>query len=194
VVVVEPVTPLGELLVHEVRQALGAPASSCTLADLERNPGLLSGALALTLPYHQEALARLAPEAAVEVVTLQMSDEDRKVIQALPEGAIVLVVSHCPTVLPFASVLLRTIRGEDALETRPFERGSGGSSPRRPGLRRVGRAGAPRPPQEAAEFRLITPRPWIAGRAHRGCASCRQAEALNGAGSRGAILLASTSA
>jgi DNA-binding transcriptional regulator YhcF (GntR family) len=115
VVVVEPVAALGELLVHEIRQALEAPATSCTLADLERNPGLLSGALALTLPYHQEALARLMPEAAVEVVTLQMSDEDRKAIQALPEGAIVLVVSHCPTVLPFASVLLRTIRGEDAL-------------------------------------------------------------------------------
>jgi GntR family transcriptional regulator len=115
VVVVEPETPLGELLVHELRQALGAPASSCTLADLERNPGLLSGALALTLPYYQEALARLAPEAAVEVLTLQMSDGDREVIQALPHGAIVLVVSHCPTVLPFATVLLRTIRGEDAL-------------------------------------------------------------------------------
>lgn len=115
VVVVEPVTELGELLVHEIRQALGVQATSCTLVDLERNPGLLSGALALTLPYHQEAFSRLVPEAAVEVVTLQMSDEDRRVIQGLPVGAIVLAVSHCPTVLPFASVLLRSIRGEDAL-------------------------------------------------------------------------------
>lgn len=119
VVVVEPVVALGELLVHEIRQALGARATSCTLDELERTPALLSGALALTLPYHQEVLARLMPEAAFEVLTLQMSDEDRKVIRALPQGAIVLVVSHCPTVLPFASVLLRTIRGEDSLvETR----------------------------------------------------------------------------
>ena len=115
VVVVEPETPLGDLLVHEIRQATGAAVSSCTFEDLERNPALLSGALALILPYHQEVLARLAPEAAVEVITLQMTDEDRRVIQALPAGAIVLVVSHCPTVLPFATVLLRTIRGEDAL-------------------------------------------------------------------------------
>ena len=119
VVVVDPEPPIGELLVHEIRQALHAPATSCTLEELERNPALLSGALALTLPYHQEAFARLMPEAAVEVVTLQTSDADRKAIQTLPEGAIVLVVSHCPTVLPFASVLLRTIRGEDSLvETR----------------------------------------------------------------------------
>lgn len=115
VVVVEPEQPLGELLVHELRQALGAPASSCTLAELERNPGLLSGALALTLPYHQEACTRLAPEAALEVITLEMSEADRRAILALSQGTIVLVVSHCPTVLPFASVLLHTIRGEDLL-------------------------------------------------------------------------------
>src|SRR6185295_13139406 len=101
IVVVDPEPPIGELLVHEIRQALRAPASSCTLAELERNPALLSGALSLTLPYHQEAFARLAPEAAVEVLTLQASEADRKAIRALPAGAIVLVVSHCPTVLPF---------------------------------------------------------------------------------------------
>jgi DNA-binding transcriptional regulator YhcF (GntR family) len=163
VVVVEPVPELGELLVHELRQALGVQATSCTLAELERNPGQLSGALALTLPYHQEAFAQLMPEAAVEVVTLQMSDEDRRVIQGLPEGAIVLAVSHCPTVLPFASVLLRSIRGEDALvEARLL------SQPREwrrlaaaadlvfadalsvDALRRVR-------PRKVREFRLITP-------------------------------------
>ena len=115
VVVVDPEPPIGELLVHEVRRAIGAPATSCTLEELEESPGLLSGALALTLPYHQEALARLVPEAAVEVLTLQMAEDDRRAIQALPQGAIVLVVSRCPTVLPFATVLLRTIRGEESL-------------------------------------------------------------------------------
>jgi GntR family transcriptional regulator len=163
VVVVEPEQPLGELLVHEIRQAVGAAASSCTLTELERSPSLLSGALALTLPYHQAALARLMPEAAVEVITLEMSEADRAAIRALPQGAIVLIVSHCPTVLPFASVLLRTIRGEDLLvETRLL------SAPRE--WRRllpaadlvftdalasqaVGRAG----PRKQREFRLVSP-------------------------------------
>jgi DNA-binding transcriptional regulator YhcF (GntR family) len=115
VVVVDPEPPIGALLVHEIRQSMGARATSCTLAELEHDPSLLSGALALTLPYHQEAFTRLMPEAAVEVLTLTMSEADRQAIQGLPANAIVLVVSHCPTVLPFASVLLRTLRGEDAL-------------------------------------------------------------------------------
>ena len=163
VVVVDPEPPIGELLVHEIRQAIGAPASSCTLRELEGNPGLLSGALALTLPYHQEAFARLMPEAAVEVITLQMSEDDRRFILALPQGAIVLVVSHCPTVLPFASVLLRTIRGQDALvEARLLSR------PREwrrlvpaadlvyadaLSVEAVGRAR----PKKLREFRLVTP-------------------------------------
>jgi DNA-binding transcriptional regulator YhcF (GntR family) len=163
VVVVEPVTELGELLVHEIRQALGVQATSCTLAELERNPGLLSGALALILPYHREAFSRLMPEAAVEVVTLQMSDEDRLVIQKLPLGAIVLAVSHCPTVLPFASVLLRSIRGEDALvearllsQTREWRRLAAAAdlifadALSVEALRRVR-------PRKLREFRLITP-------------------------------------
>ncbi|HEY7516394.1 MAG TPA: hypothetical protein VIC87_18020, partial [Vicinamibacteria bacterium] len=34
-------------------------------------------------------------------------------IEELAEGATILVVSHSPTVLPFASVLLRALRGDD---------------------------------------------------------------------------------
>jgi DNA-binding transcriptional regulator YhcF (GntR family) len=163
VVVVEPETPLADLLVHEIRQAVAAPVTSCSFEDLERNRGLLSGALAFALPYHQQALARLVPEAALEVITLQLSDDDRKVIQALPQGAIVLVVSHCPTVLPFATVLLRTIRGEETLvearllsEAREWRRLAGAADLVFADALSVEAVQRVRP-RKVREFRLIAP-------------------------------------
>jgi len=114
-VVVDPSREMGELLVHEVRHALRVPAASATPAEVGRDPGLLSGALALVLPYHVESLRQLAPGAALEEVTLGVAAADREAIMALPAGSIVLVVSHSPTVLPFASVFLRSLRGDELL-------------------------------------------------------------------------------
>jgi GntR family transcriptional regulator len=121
IVVVDPAREMGELLVHEVQTAVGVPVSSCTPGDLAREPGLLSGALGLMLPYHVETVRRLAPGAAVEVLTLEVDEEDRLAILALPVGSIVLIVSRSPTVLPFASVLMRSLRGDEILvEPRLF--------------------------------------------------------------------------
>jgi len=58
-------------------------------------------------------VSQMAPGAALEVVHLEVSAPDRDAINALPAGSIVLVVSHASTVLPFASVFLRSLRGED---------------------------------------------------------------------------------
>jgi GntR family transcriptional regulator len=121
IVVVDPTREMGELLVHEVEKSVGVPASSCTPGDVAREPGLLSGALALMLPYHVETVRRLAPGAALEVLTLEVADDDRQAIAALPVGSIVLIVSRSPTVLPFASVLMRSLRGDEILvEPRLF--------------------------------------------------------------------------
>jgi GntR family transcriptional regulator len=121
VVVVDPAREMGELLVHEIERSVGVPASSCTPGDVAREPGLLSGALALMLPYHVETVRRLAPGAAVEVLTLEVAEEDRRAVSALPVGSIVLVVSRSPTVLPFASVFMRSLRGDEILvEPRLF--------------------------------------------------------------------------
>jgi hypothetical protein len=106
---------MGELLVHEVQTHIGVPATFCTPGDVARDPGLLSGALALMLPYHVETVRRLAPAAAVEVLTLEVAEDDRRAIAALPVGSIVLIVSRSPTVLPFASVFMRSLRGDEIL-------------------------------------------------------------------------------
>jgi len=119
VVVVDPSPEMAELVAHEVRSVLPIPVAGCGLLDLAREPGLLSGALALTLPYHAAAVARHVPGAAVEVIHLEFPVKDREAVLRLPAGSTILVVSHSPTVLPFASVLLRTLRGDEVLvETR----------------------------------------------------------------------------
>jgi DNA-binding transcriptional regulator YhcF (GntR family) len=113
VVVIDPSREMAEIMMHEVREALGISASGVTFEDLARDPGLLSGALAVVLPYHEATVLQMAPGAALEVVHLEVSAPDRDAINALPAGSIVLVVSHASTVLPFASIFLRSLRGED---------------------------------------------------------------------------------
>jgi DNA-binding transcriptional regulator YhcF (GntR family) len=121
VVVVDPTPEMGELLVHEVRQSLGVAASACTLTQLARDPQIVSGALTLCLPYYAESVSRVAPSASIEVVTLQVADADRQLVMELPQGGIVLFVSHAPPVLPFVSVLLHSLRGDEILgEAKPL--------------------------------------------------------------------------
>jgi DNA-binding transcriptional regulator YhcF (GntR family) len=115
VVAVDPSRAMGELLAREIGDALGIATGACSLEDLARRPGALSGALAVALPYHVAEVRRLVPAATVESVNLEVSADDRTALLALPAGSIVLVVSHSPTVLPFASVLARSLRGDDVL-------------------------------------------------------------------------------
>src|SRR6185436_8495738 len=51
----------------------------------------------------------------VEVVNLEIQPADRAAILDLPAGAMALVVTHSPTVVPFASILLRSLRGDEVL-------------------------------------------------------------------------------
>ncbi len=106
---------MGELLARELHDALGIPASFCSVAELEAQPDRLTGALGITLPYHLQRVRKLVPGAAVEGVYLEVAPADRQAILDMPAGAVILVVSHSPTVLPFASVLVRSLRGDEVL-------------------------------------------------------------------------------
>jgi GntR family transcriptional regulator len=113
VVVVDPIAEVGELITAELRSAMPVPVSTCAPDDVAREPGRLAGALAVCLPYHVEELKRLVPGVALEPLALQLPDEDRQALLALPVGSIVLAVSHSPTVLPFASVFFKSLRGDE---------------------------------------------------------------------------------
>lgn len=119
IVVIDPSRRMAELLVHELEQGLGIKAECATPEEVAAQPSVLSGALALVLPYHVESIRRLVPSAAIEQVTIEAPEAERKAVLALPPGSIVLVVSHSPTVLPFASVFLRSLRGDEiVVETK----------------------------------------------------------------------------
>ena len=123
-VVVDPSPEMGELVAREVRDVLAVPVSSCSVKEAEKEPALLSGALVLTLPYHAGTVLKLAPRSAVQVLHLEFSRKDQEAVHALPAGSTVLVVSHSPTILPFAAVLLRTLRGDEVLaEVKLLARG-----------------------------------------------------------------------
>jgi GntR family transcriptional regulator len=116
VVVIDPAREMAELVAAELRRSLPVEdVAHASLDDLARDPALLAGALALCLPYHVDAVTRLAPDAAVEVLNLEVHPEDREAVLRLAPGSVVLVVTHSPTVIPFASVFLRSLRGDETL-------------------------------------------------------------------------------
>jgi len=116
VVVVDPSREMAELLAHELRLSIPVGhVAHCSLEDLGRDPSLLAGALVLCLPYHVASITELCPDAAVEVVNLEIQPADRAAILELPAGAVALVVTHSPTVVPFASTLIRSLRGDEVL-------------------------------------------------------------------------------
>ena len=57
----------------------------------------------------------LAPGAALKTAKLQVPEECKRAVRALPAGAIVLLGSHAPTALSLVSVLQRSLRGDAVL-------------------------------------------------------------------------------
>jgi DNA-binding transcriptional regulator YhcF (GntR family) len=119
VLVIDPRKETIDIVVHEVREALGVSVSGCTLDELEAQPALLSGALGLVFPYHADKVARFVPGAAQEVIHVRFTREDRETVLGLPAGATVLLVSRSPLVLSFAEAVIGGLRGDELLvETR----------------------------------------------------------------------------
>lgn len=115
VIVTDPSLGMAELMAHELAGVLSVPIEARDLEELERTPEVLEGTLGVALPFHIERLRRMRSSAAVESVTLEIPAAARQLIVRLPVGAIVLVVSHAPTLLPFASKIVSSLRGDEVL-------------------------------------------------------------------------------
>jgi GntR family transcriptional regulator len=115
VVIVDPRRETLELVAHEIRSALGVPASGCTLEELEKEPALASGALLVALPYHVSKVVRAAPGAPVETIRVEGSNDDLKALAALPSGGTVLLVSGSPILLKIATAIIGGLRGDELL-------------------------------------------------------------------------------
>ncbi len=122
VLVVDRHRAMAELVAHELRAGLGLEVDCCSIAEAAADPRRLMGAVAVTLAWHVAEVQRLAPTAPVEIVTLEMAGDQRAALLSLPAGSIVLVVSHSPTVLPYAAQLISSLRGDELLvETHRLE-------------------------------------------------------------------------
>jgi DNA-binding transcriptional regulator YhcF (GntR family) len=118
-VIVDPREETLDILVREVKGAIGVPVSGCTLDALAREPGLASGALVLAFPYHAAKAARITAGTPIETIHVRPSPENEALVRGLPEGAVVLVVSLSPIVLKLAGGFVSGLRGDQILvETR----------------------------------------------------------------------------
>jgi DNA-binding transcriptional regulator YhcF (GntR family) len=115
VVVVDPRRETLELVAHEIRTAIGVPAAGCTLEELEREPGLASGALLVALPYHAARVARAVPGTPVETIRVEASEEAEKAVLALPGGGTVVLVSSSPILRQIAQGRISGLRGDELL-------------------------------------------------------------------------------
>lgn len=133
IMAVDPSAELAELLVHEIRHRVGVQVEASSIETLAAEPGRAAGALLVCVPYHVERIRTLVRGALVEPATLEVGSAAHQAIGGLCPGAIVLVVSHAATVLPFAEVLMKSLRGvEIHVETRRLAD--------RPGWRRMAAA------------------------------------------------------
>ena len=115
VVIVDPRRETLELVAHEIRSAIGVPASGCTLEELESEPGLASGALFVALPYHASKVVRAAPGAPVETIRVEGSEDDQQAVLSVPAGGTVLLVSGSPILLKIAQGIIGGLRGDELL-------------------------------------------------------------------------------
>ena len=113
IIVVDPALDLAEILAAELRTFSNATVQAVEPDNIAKDGDLLSGSLVLCLPYHIEAVRRQVPSAAIEEINLEIPSEVQHQVSELEAGSIVLLVSAAPTVLRFASVLLRSMRGDE---------------------------------------------------------------------------------
>jgi GntR family transcriptional regulator len=113
--VVDPVAEAAALIARELGDMLGMAVSVVDPESLAKDSHALDGALGLALPYHVERLKKAHPEATFEVLHLEVREDDREAVRRLPAGSIVLVVSCTKLLLPFASVLIHSLRGDEVL-------------------------------------------------------------------------------
>jgi DNA-binding transcriptional regulator YhcF (GntR family) len=109
IAVIDPFIETAELLRGEIQLAMDVPVVAYTLSDVVADTSLLTGALAVTLPFYADRVRSAAPKAFV--VDLRLEDWERKVFDT-PAGARVVFVSHSPRLFPYATALFHAVHGD----------------------------------------------------------------------------------
>jgi hypothetical protein len=114
IVVVDSNLETAEILAAEIRQRFAVPIAVAVAETIARH-GVPADALTISWPHLLDRLRPAVPEEGLTLLTLRRSADDRRVIRALPEGAVALVVSHSRRVLQYAEHLLTSERGSDII-------------------------------------------------------------------------------
>lgn len=113
VVVLDPALEAAELLAHEIASELGVKAEGRVLEEAERQPRLLANSVVAAVPLHWQRVAALAAgRHDLSVLPLTLTMVDVGVVRRLAPGSIILVISQSPRLLLYASVLIRSLRGD----------------------------------------------------------------------------------
>jgi GntR family transcriptional regulator len=112
VLVVDVEREMAELLVEELGTELKVPVQGMTFEELSLRPAASAGALIAAHRYHVGRIGRLIPGALIEALNIH-APEVREQVERLNPGALIVVVSHSPALLPIASVLLQSMRGDE---------------------------------------------------------------------------------
>jgi DNA-binding transcriptional regulator YhcF (GntR family) len=103
--IVAPERALGEVMVEEIRQAIGITLAECPIRELQRNPGMAIGAMLLTPIYLSDDLQRILPRPRPLVpITYSVADNHLAAIHNLRDPSTVGVIS-------VSAVFLKTARG-----------------------------------------------------------------------------------
>ena len=115
IVVVDPVSDMAAVLVHELKQRLRKPVVFLLSRGPEEGPGAARRrarpGVALLPPEPARAFARRGRRGPAP----RASPEDRKALLAVPAGSIVLAVASSASLLPFANVVFKSMRGDEIL-------------------------------------------------------------------------------
>ncbi len=119
VLVVDAEPEMAELLVQELAAQLPKRVEAMTIDELRAEPEQAVGALIAAHRYHVGRISRLLPGSPIEPLNIYVPREVEEAVRRLPSGALLILISHSPALLPISSALLQSMRGDEVtVETR----------------------------------------------------------------------------
>lgn len=103
-----------KLLIAELKPHFSLPVETSTVEDLKLNLGLLGDSMVVTSLYHLFAMQGLEVDPTRLIVChVEPARAEMELVEGLPSGSLVLLVSVSETLLKMATNMVAALRGED---------------------------------------------------------------------------------
>jgi DNA-binding transcriptional regulator YhcF (GntR family) len=115
ILIVEPADDIRLIMEHEISSALASRVESAGFEALD-DPASLDGALLVASFYHSARIReRLGPSAPLVTISLNPGRAEFASLDAMPEGAILGMISVSPILLAMIATVVSSFRGEEIL-------------------------------------------------------------------------------